>query len=278
MKSFVLVVCLLALLTGCTSLGERTRQSLGPVPKVVTEHLPGGFDEANAKVRRIKGKVMLGQNESWSILKVNQKISAGSLIMTDSKSAVDLFLNNSYLRIYPDSVVVLKQLGEHSLEAHVRFRTMIHLMRGEIWGNVKKLAEDSSYEVHTTANIIHPGGTDFIACGNGKAGSLRGNISVEMDGEELNVSDREYFDPHEKRVKGRMPDSLVEFAILQTVIGCGTGGGTVVFGSDSPYSAGLLQARAAMQDIWVLSLYPSTGGGPSSYDSEIKLSKNRFCD
>lgn len=118
--------------------------------------------QATAKVRRVTGSAQVSATGGgWTALKANQALPQGSIIRTGADSTVDLFLNNSVVRITSDTTMgVDKLIAEHT-GAEMAYQTQLNLKNGNILGNVKKLAHASKYEIKTPTGVAGIRGTDF---------------------------------------------------------------------------------------------------------------------
>jgi hypothetical protein len=118
--------------------------------------------QATAKVRAIKGSAQVSANGGgWTALKVNDVLKAGAMIRTGAESTVDLFLNNSVVRVTPETTMGLDKLMVTDTGAESVTETQLNLRSGRILGNVKKLASTSQYQIKTPNGVAGIRGTDF---------------------------------------------------------------------------------------------------------------------
>jgi hypothetical protein len=114
-----------------------------------------------AKVRAIRGAAKYSDNGHWKVLKVNDVLKPGATVQTAAESTVDLFVNNSVIRITPDTTMALSKLLQNDTGVDKLTETELYLKQGRILGNVKKLAGGSKYHVRTPNGITGIRGTDF---------------------------------------------------------------------------------------------------------------------
>lgn len=180
-----------------------------PAGAIPVPSLAAGFKTALVKVRRVTGLVQFASaGGNWSALKANQVVPPGTWLATGEHSGADLFLNNSVVRISPNTLLAVETLSAAFQGTEMVYRTRLDLKQGEILGNVKKLASASSYELATPRGVARIRGTDFILCGGGKVASLQGSIVVESGGGEHAINTGEYFDPGDNKVKTLSPDVI----------------------------------------------------------------------
>ena len=118
--------------------------------------------QATAKVRAIRGTAQVSANGGgWATLKVNDILKAGSVIKTGPESTVDLFVNNSVVRVTPETTMGLDKIAINETGTENVTETQLNLKSGRIIGNVKKLASASRYEIKTPTGVAGIRGTDF---------------------------------------------------------------------------------------------------------------------
>lgn len=115
----------------------------------------------SAKVRAVRGSAKYSDNGSWHTLKVNDVLKTGSVIQTEKDSTVDLFINNSVIRITPDTTFGLTKALATETEAETITDTELYLKSGRILGNVKKLAAASKYQIKTPNGVTGIRGTEL---------------------------------------------------------------------------------------------------------------------
>ncbi|MFN7141636.1 MAG: FecR domain-containing protein, partial [Limisphaerales bacterium] len=78
-----------------------------------------------------------------------------------NESTVDLFINNSVIRITPDTTFGLTKALVTETGADTVTDTELYLKSGRILGNVKKLAAASKYQIKTPNGVTGIRGTEF---------------------------------------------------------------------------------------------------------------------
>ena len=114
-----------------------------------------------ARVRAVRGSAKYKTNGEWHALKVNDVLKAGTVIETGTESSVDLFVNQSVIRVTPDTTIGLEKLLATDTGADKVLETSLQLRSGRILVNVKKLAAASRYEIRTPNGVTGIRGTDF---------------------------------------------------------------------------------------------------------------------
>ena len=114
-----------------------------------------------AKVRAVRGTAKYSSDHVWKPLKVNDSLKPGTVIKTEGESTVDLFINNSVIRVTPDTTIGLEKLLATDTGADKVTETQLYLKNGRILGNVKKLAAASTYQIKTPNGVTGVRGTDF---------------------------------------------------------------------------------------------------------------------
>ncbi|MBA4149346.1 MAG: FecR domain-containing protein [Verrucomicrobia bacterium] len=92
---------------------------------------------------------------------MNDVLQTGSVIETGPESTVDLFINNSVIRITPDTVFGLNKALATDTGSETVTDTELYLKSGRILGNVKKLAAASKYQIKTPNGVTGIRGTEF---------------------------------------------------------------------------------------------------------------------
>ncbi len=116
-------------------------------------------NSVTAKVRSVRGSAKYAENGTWENLKVNQVLRVGSVIETGADSTVDLFLNNSVIRITPETTFGLTKAIATNTGNETATETEVYLKSGRILGNVKKLASTSKYQIKTPNGVTGIRGT-----------------------------------------------------------------------------------------------------------------------
>jgi hypothetical protein len=144
-----------------------------------------------AKVRAIHGTAQISiDGGNFTALKVNDTVRPGSVIRTGVDSTVDVFLNQSSIRISPETTIGLEKLVVTDTGADKVSETQLSLKAGNIVGNVKKLSAASKYEIKSPTGVAGIRGTDFqvkvIPLGAGKYKFLVTSIQGTVVGSAVN--------------------------------------------------------------------------------------------
>lgn len=132
-----------------------------------------------AKVKSIKGSASYAlPGEPTKPLKVGTVLTTGSVVKTDARSSVDLFLGNSagVVRLTENSVLALDKLALTDTGADTVVDIQLHVPEGTIVGNVNKLASASRYQIKMPNGIAGIKGTQFRASANGYMVLLQGTL------------------------------------------------------------------------------------------------------
>jgi hypothetical protein len=121
--------------------------------------------QVTASVRKISGtsgaQVQKAGGE-WTALKTNDKLGTGSTIKTGADTTVDVYLNNSVVRIMKDTTITLEKLILDNAGLGEKItQTSLSVKEGQVMGNVKKLAAASKYEIKMPNGVAGIRGTDF---------------------------------------------------------------------------------------------------------------------
>ena len=132
-----------------------------------------------AKVKAIKGSASFSlPGEAAKPLKVGTSLTSGSVVKTDSKSSVDLFLGNSagVVRMTENSTLALDKLTLTDTGADTVVEIQLNVPKGTILGNVNKLSVASRYEIKVPNGIASIRGTQFRASSDGHMVLLQGTL------------------------------------------------------------------------------------------------------
>lgn len=127
-------------------------------------------------------------------MRVNAVLPVGTVIETGPESTVDLFINNSVIRITPETTFGVTKATATDTGAEQVTDTELYLKSGRILGNVKKLSAASKYQVKTPNGVTGIRGTEFdisfingllkVRCVNGtlisSAANRNGNIKTAV--------------------------------------------------------------------------------------------------
>ena len=132
-----------------------------------------------AKVKAIKGSASFSlPGENAKPLKVGTTLTSGSVVKTDGKSSVDLFLGNSagVVRMTENSTLALDKLTLLDTGADTVVEIQLNVAQGTILGNVNKLSVASRYEIKVPNGIASIRGTQFRAGADGNLVLLQGTL------------------------------------------------------------------------------------------------------
>lgn len=154
------------------------------VAALITFALVGGVQaqqQGKAVVRAIKGtaKYKAGAGD-WAPLKVNAVLQPGSVVETAADSQVDLFLgdNGPVVRVTPASQLSLDKLTINKTGVETVVETELGLKSGTILGHVKKLAQNSKYEVRTPNSVCGIRGTQYKISASGVVFVVEGLLKI----------------------------------------------------------------------------------------------------
>ncbi len=275
------------LLVGCATSKNKNIEAVSepiltlPGPESLKPPLREGFIETKAQIRAIRGTLYISENGTRKVAKVAEKLESGTVVITSAESTADLFFNNSVVRVCPNSVLILHTLATRNTPEQQTYQTALELRSGMIWANVKKLPNDSSFEIKTAKGVAKIRGTDFVMCSNGKLGCVIGTIVFSTVSHEFTLQTGDLFDPIDDKIK-RMP------AVEQSHLACCINDYITTDLSlpnmnqrFSPFDAGLLYARRKMSRVPMeYFFYPAEGpirphpicgglGGPAPNYSEF---------
>lgn len=149
------------------------------VATIFSANLHGQVFPGKAKVKAIKGSASFSlPGENAKPLKVGTTLTSGSVVKTDGKSSVDLFLGNSagVVRMTENSTLALDKLTLMDTGADTVVEIQLHVPQGTILGNVNKLSVASRYEIKVPNGIASIRGTQFRASADGNLVLLQGTL------------------------------------------------------------------------------------------------------
>lgn len=126
----------------------------------------GGLSDAMAQVKAGKAKVTAAGEGSrystsadvWLPLKTGASLPEGAVIAT-AGSPADLKIDNSVVRVQPNSTLKLDKVAGGSAAGVKIIDTQLNLADGAVAANVKKLAAGARYEVKTPGGVAGIRGT-----------------------------------------------------------------------------------------------------------------------
>jgi hypothetical protein len=120
--------------------------------------------DSAATVRDRKGTVDFHmEGQPWRKLKKRSELHPGVVIRTGPNSHADINVNGfaSVIRLMPETTLQLQKMTLTGSQMEGDRQTALDLKSGAIFGSVKKISRDSSYEIHTPHGMASIRGTDF---------------------------------------------------------------------------------------------------------------------
>ena len=194
MKSFVAIL-VLAALAGCsTHSGTGVPGPADSAQPPTTEFKP---DPNGVTVRSVHGEVQYKNGAVWDRLQANMVFTNGVQIRTGHDSEV-------YLGLGRAAVVKLVEDSECNLEAIMvrrriirpaTTRTGMELRQGTLLGSVKKLSQESSFQIRGGGLTAEVRGGDVAMKANGTVTAVSGEISVQAGAKTYKLRTGQSFDP-----------------------------------------------------------------------------------
>jgi hypothetical protein len=204
---------LLVLLSGCASQHQSYNQhpptfsghpmsAVGAEAEAIWEKQlrAGSHVQNNGVFRAVRNgaaEISLDNGKTWKPVRVGTAFTENSIIRTGHDASADLFIgeNGPVVRVTKDTELRVVHLSYRTKGREKIIDTMLELPRGQILGNVKKLAADSSYLVRTHGGIIQIRGTEFSAAANGSISIESGSGVVYSKGQFIQVNPGEKYIP-----------------------------------------------------------------------------------
>src|SRR6266511_91808 len=117
-----------------------------------------------AVVRSVKGDAQYQEaGGQWLPLKVGQVLKAGTTVRTANESHADLFLdqNGPVVRLVENTTLGLEKLNYTVTGVDTIIETTLDLKSGRIIGIVRKMADQSKYEIKTPNGVAGIRGTEY---------------------------------------------------------------------------------------------------------------------
>src|SRR3989442_6830712 len=121
-------------------------------------------EAGKAVVRSIRGDAQYQEaGGQWLKLKVGQVLKAGSIVRTANDSHADLFMdpNGPVVRLVENTTLGLDKLSYTSTGVDTIIETQLDLKSGRIIGIVRKMADQSKYEIKTPNGVACIRGTKY---------------------------------------------------------------------------------------------------------------------
>ncbi len=153
---------------------------------------------------------------TWNEVKKGVVLGPGATIKTDTLGVVDLYLgrNGPFLRVTPDTTLVLTTLNVDKGAGETIVTTELGLRAGKIQGVVRKMSAASRYEVVTPVGVVGIRGTKYQVSARGEFSVLDGSGYVRYNAPgataptEFQVRTGYTFEPTLNNNKGGLIESL----------------------------------------------------------------------
>jgi len=172
-------------------------------------------DVGKAVVRTIRGQAQYADAGQWLPLKEGQTLKPGSTIRTANESQVDLFMdqNGPVVRLVENTTLGLDKLSYTSTGVDTIIETQLDLKSGRIIGIVRKMADQSKYEIKTPNGVAGIRGTEYDITATSVLRVVSGSmvmVYVKSDGTVVTqvVNTNEMFVPSDGTVKLIPADQL----------------------------------------------------------------------
>lgn len=131
-----------------------------------------GTEAGWAKVRYVVGhpEFQKAGTPAWQKLERGMILHPGDSVRCDAKSHADLILgfNNGNVEVSPSSELLLEKLTYSYTGLEVIHDTQLNLRSGSVYGQVKKMAAGSKYDVKTPKGVAGIRGTTYAAYADGR--------------------------------------------------------------------------------------------------------------
>jgi hypothetical protein len=173
-------------------------------------------EAGKAVVRSIRGQAQYQEaGGQWLPLKVGQVLKAGSTVRTASDSHADLFMdqNGPVVRLVENTSLGLDKLNYTATGVDTIIETQLDLKSGRIIGIVRKMADQSKYEIKTPNGVAGIRGTEYDITATSVLRVVSGSmvmVFVKSDGTVITqvVNSNEMFVPSDGTVKLIPADQL----------------------------------------------------------------------
>ena len=173
-------------------------------------------EAGKAVVRSIHGQAQYQESGGqWLPLKVGQVLKAGSAVRTANDSHADLFMdqNGQVVRMVENTTLGLDKLNYTATGVDTIIETQLDLKSGRIIGVVRKMADQSKYEIKTPNGVAGIRGTEYDITATSVLRVVSGSmvmVYVKSDGTVITqvVNSNEMFVPSDGTVKLIPADQL----------------------------------------------------------------------
>ncbi len=173
-------------------------------------------EAGKAVVRSIRGDAQYQEaGGQWLKLKVGQVLKAGSTVRTANDSHADLFMdqNGPMVRLVENTTLGLDKLNYTATGVDTIIETQLDLKSGRILGIVRKMADQSKYEIKTPNGVAGIRGTEYDITATSVLRVVSGSmvmVYVKSDGTVVTqvVNTNEMFVPSDGTVKLIPADQL----------------------------------------------------------------------
>jgi len=173
-------------------------------------------EAGKAVVRSIRGDAQYQESGGqWLPLKVGQVLKAGSTVRTANDSHADLFMdqNGPVVRLVENTTLGLDKLNYTATGVDTVIETQLDLKSGRIIGIVRKMADQSKYEIKTPNGVAGIRGTEYDITATSVLRVVSGSmvmVYVKSDGTVITqvVNSNEMFVPSDGTVKLIPADQL----------------------------------------------------------------------
>ncbi|HWD21388.1 MAG TPA: FecR domain-containing protein [Verrucomicrobiae bacterium] len=137
--------------------------------------LPAEVKEGRATVRSKRGicEIKVG-DQPWQPLNVSMSLPPGVTLRTPKDGYADISVNgfSSIIRLEAETVLQIVKMNFWGDLRTTDQETLLNLTAGSLIGNVRKVSQNSRYEIQTPCGLVGIRGTDFqITVPNGTNGA-----------------------------------------------------------------------------------------------------------
>lgn len=202
------------ILTACQTEPKKIEPARNePLHRVVPpEPLPPlGPDQGRGLVRLIWGTAEYALDGlTWHRLAIGHELRAGMSVRTAPGSQMDVFLggNGPVIRICPESSVRFDELALPKIQGTNIPTTRLTLIQGQLWGNVRRLPEGSTYQVQAPKAVLQIESGEYNVCECGRVVVSSGTVRIKQGAEERMMNNYEWYDSNDKTFKKFRPEAF----------------------------------------------------------------------